>query len=424
MPTPGTSFLTGIDDGVAGSKIAYWSDLGVVENRPEIEESVWLWLAYSRGRPPRWPRSIPGSAYRVDAFTRSVVGRGAEVPSAYTVDDRVDPGLRRVAEIGLSDTASDFLDATAERMELGRLTGRSHQQCHVLIMPTLPITAFPVGQDVPDWLASPDWTSWTPDTHPFNLTQQPALTSPAGLRRMVCRLDRILSARGTRTLAPCASVRCYQRLPIGIRGTPTLEHDEQVHHRQPGQARREPRCEVARRCRASDLRGGVGRAAVVGAGIPREVRGTSTTCCCLPSCRLIRGRRHYGDADPGDLCWFSFDSDDPGNPAYGYENTTGIGTRGAIVDLAVFYGRNNLLINGDQGWVPGNVFGAIVDNLDAMAAACQDLWMGGAAAKPSPSADATYPQIAGTELRSSRPKPGAPAVASQRPLRKPSRQEG
>ncbi|MGV9803047.1 DUF3830 family protein [Mycobacterium sp. NPDC003449] len=80
---------------------------------------------------------------------------------------------------------------------------------------------------------------------------------------------------------------------------------------------------------------------------------------------------------PGDLCWFSFDSDDLGNPGYGYENTTGTGTTGAIVDLALFYGRNNLLINGDQGWVPGNVFGTIIDGLDEMATACQDLWMGG-----------------------------------------------
>ena len=53
------------------------------------------------------------------------------------------------------------------------------------------------------------------------------------------------------------------------------------------------------------------------------------------------------------------------------------GQPGAIVDLALFYGRNNLLINGDQGWVPGNVFGAIVEGLDEMAEACQDLWMGG-----------------------------------------------
>jgi len=81
---------------------------------------------------------------------------------------------------------------------------------------------------------------------------------------------------------------------------------------------------------------------------------------------------------PGDLCWFSFDSDDLGNPAYGYESGQGVRTTAQIVDLAVFYGRNNLLINGDQGWVPGNVFGTIVEGLDEVAAACQDIWMGGA----------------------------------------------
>jgi hypothetical protein len=45
----------------------------------------------------------------------------------------------------------------------------------------------------------------------------------------------------------------------------------------------------------------------------------------------------------------SFDSDDLGNPAYGYENATGTGTTGAFVE-----------------------------GFDAMAAACQDVWMGGA----------------------------------------------
>lgn len=82
---------------------------------------------------------------------------------------------------------------------------------------------------------------------------------------------------------------------------------------------------------------------------------------------------------PGDLCYFAFDADDLGNPAYGYEDASG-GPTGMqqIVDLALFYGRNNLLINGDQGWVPGNVFGTVVEGLDDMAAACQDVWMGGA----------------------------------------------
>jgi hypothetical protein len=81
---------------------------------------------------------------------------------------------------------------------------------------------------------------------------------------------------------------------------------------------------------------------------------------------------------PGDVCWFTFEGDDLGNPAYGYEAGDEHRAMTSIIDLAIFYGRNNLLINGDQGWVPGNVFGEIVEGLDAMAAACQDVWMGGA----------------------------------------------
>ncbi len=80
---------------------------------------------------------------------------------------------------------------------------------------------------------------------------------------------------------------------------------------------------------------------------------------------------------PGDLCYFAFDSDDLGNPAYGYETGAELTQMQQIVDLALFYGRNNLLINGDQGWVPGNVFGTVVSGLEEMAAACQDIWMGG-----------------------------------------------
>jgi aspartyl-tRNA(Asn)/glutamyl-tRNA(Gln) amidotransferase subunit A len=58
--------------------------------------------------------------------------------------------------------------------------GEFHRRYDVLVCPTLPIPAFPTGQDVPDGWSSPDWTSWTPYTYPFNLTQQPALSVPCG----------------------------------------------------------------------------------------------------------------------------------------------------------------------------------------------------------------------------------------------------
>ncbi|HET7387047.1 MAG TPA: DUF3830 family protein [Nocardioidaceae bacterium] len=84
---------------------------------------------------------------------------------------------------------------------------------------------------------------------------------------------------------------------------------------------------------------------------------------------------------PGDLCYFAFDANDLATPSHGYESGGGPGDLEQIIDLAVFYGRNNLLLNGDQGWVPGNVFATIEDGLEEFAAACQEVWMGGARGK-------------------------------------------
>ncbi|MBD0863486.1 DUF3830 family protein [Gordonia sp. zg691] len=80
---------------------------------------------------------------------------------------------------------------------------------------------------------------------------------------------------------------------------------------------------------------------------------------------------------PGDLCYFTFDGV-LDNPAYGYEAESAPAQHRLLVDLAVFYGRNNLLVNGDVGWVSGNVFATITEGLEEFAAACNDVWMGGA----------------------------------------------
>ncbi|MFF3322120.1 DUF3830 family protein [Streptomyces sp. NPDC002889] len=78
---------------------------------------------------------------------------------------------------------------------------------------------------------------------------------------------------------------------------------------------------------------------------------------------------------PGDLCYFTFSDVQLGTASHGYERRDAIGP--VTVDLALFYERNNLLLNGDTGWVPGIVWGTVVDGLDEMADACQDLWRHG-----------------------------------------------
>lgn len=77
---------------------------------------------------------------------------------------------------------------------------------------------------------------------------------------------------------------------------------------------------------------------------------------------------------PGDVVYFSF----PGGMLdRQFKEDKGIDTLPGVIDLAIFYGRNNLLLNGDVGWVPGNVYATIIDGLDAMAEACHDVWRSG-----------------------------------------------
>lgn len=80
---------------------------------------------------------------------------------------------------------------------------------------------------------------------------------------------------------------------------------------------------------------------------------------------------------PGDVCLFDFEPWEIGNPAFGYEPGSAAYAERGATDLAVFYGRNNLLVNGDVGWVPGSVFAAIEEGLEEMAAACNDVWRNG-----------------------------------------------
>ncbi len=78
---------------------------------------------------------------------------------------------------------------------------------------------------------------------------------------------------------------------------------------------------------------------------------------------------------PGDVCFFDFDGEVLDQK---FKEEKGIDKLPGVVDLAVFYGRNNLLLNGDIGFVPGNVFATIEENLATFAKQCNDIWFSGA----------------------------------------------
>ncbi|MBX7435257.1 amidase [Mycobacterium sp. Y57] len=184
MPTLEGSFLDGLHAGVAGLRIAYSPDLGYVRNDADVDAAVRAAAEVLAGAGAHVEEVNPGFADPVEAFHVLWFSGEAKMLQPYgdldDLDGRVDAGLLRTARAGATFTASNYLDAIAVRVALGQLMGRLHQSYDVLLTPTLPLPAFPAGRDVPEGWTSPDWTSWTPYTYPFNMTQQPALSVPCG----------------------------------------------------------------------------------------------------------------------------------------------------------------------------------------------------------------------------------------------------
>lgn len=181
-PTPTGSFLDGLRDGAADLRIAFSPALGFGDNDPEIDALVRAAAATFEQLGAAVDEVDPGIDDPVQAFHALWFAGAAKVLDGYGPHaiEQVDPGLRRCIEEHGRISASEFLDATAVRMDLGVTMGRFHETYDLLLTPTLPIPAFPRARDAPEQWHSPDWTSWTPYTYPFNMTQQPAISVPCG----------------------------------------------------------------------------------------------------------------------------------------------------------------------------------------------------------------------------------------------------
>ncbi len=74
----------------------------------------------------------------------------------------------------------------------------------------------------------------------------------------------------------------------------------------------------------------------------------------------------------GDLLYFFFSGTQISQSAFNEKS----GASDAV-DLAIFYGRDNYLLSPTLGPVPGNRFGTVTENFEAMAKACDNIWREG-----------------------------------------------
>ncbi|MEU8886787.1 amidase [Streptomyces sp. NPDC048442] len=175
---------TGLRDGVRGLRVAYSPTLGgQVKVAPEVAAAVRGAVEKLAELGAYVEETDPDFADPVEAFHTLWFSGAARVTQNFGRAQRegLDPGLREIAGTGARMSALDYLAAVDARMELGRRMGRFHTTYDVLVTPTLPLTAFDAGPEVPKGSGLRRWTGWTPFTYPFNLTQQPAATVPCGV---------------------------------------------------------------------------------------------------------------------------------------------------------------------------------------------------------------------------------------------------
>ncbi|WP_405917031.1 amidase [Streptomyces sp. NBC_00728] len=178
------SFVDALDAGVRGLRVAFSPSLGgQVPVAPAVAAAVRRAVERLAGLGARVTEADPDVADPVDAFHTLWFSGAARVTQRLGADRRalLDPGLREICGAGARFSALDHLAATDVRMALGRRMGLFHTSYDVLVTPTLPLTAFGAGVEVPARSGLRRWTGWTPFTYPFNLTQQPAATVPVGV---------------------------------------------------------------------------------------------------------------------------------------------------------------------------------------------------------------------------------------------------
>ncbi|MCX2971106.1 MULTISPECIES: amidase [Streptomyces] len=184
LDPPAGHFRDQLAGGVAGLRVAYSPDFGGrVPVAPDVAAAVRRAVDALAALGAEVEEADPGFEDPVEAFHVLWFAGVARVTQGLDAGQRarLDPALVEVIDQGAAYSALDYLAAVDVRMALGAAMGAFHQRHDLLVTPTTPTTAFARGVEVPEGSPHRRWTSWTPFSYPFNLTQQPAASVPCGL---------------------------------------------------------------------------------------------------------------------------------------------------------------------------------------------------------------------------------------------------
>jgi aspartyl-tRNA(Asn)/glutamyl-tRNA(Gln) amidotransferase subunit A len=183
LPPDPTDYAAGLDDGVAGLRIAFSPTLGYANVDPEVAAAVAAAVEQLDRLGAHVELVDPGFDDPLEITTGLWFTGAWTLWSQLTPEQRevTDPDFAAEALLGEPLTSLDVQRLHLRRGELGSHMRLFMQRYDLVATPAVAVPAFeahPAGHRPFDPEAM---LGWTPFSYPFNLTQQPAGTIPCGL---------------------------------------------------------------------------------------------------------------------------------------------------------------------------------------------------------------------------------------------------
>jgi aspartyl-tRNA(Asn)/glutamyl-tRNA(Gln) amidotransferase subunit A len=181
LPHDARDYGDGLEDGIAGIRIAYSPTLGYADVDAEVAAIVEAAVETFTALGARVERRDPG--FNDPAPFWHALSRGLTAYAFRDMPDHklamMDPMIADKIRAARGQDLGTYLDAERQRAELGAEMKAFHQSYDLLVTPATAVAAFSVDRATPDRTAERDAAEW-PFSLPFNLTRQPACSVPCG----------------------------------------------------------------------------------------------------------------------------------------------------------------------------------------------------------------------------------------------------
>jgi Asp-tRNA(Asn)/Glu-tRNA(Gln) amidotransferase A subunit family amidase len=186
---PPTGYLDAVQDpgDLGGLRIAWSSDLGILPVDSDVRAVFESALQVFAGMGCELVEAAPNAPHPTELWNTIALAEGfaSEGPLLASSRDLLSPGTAEIVEAGRDLMAGQYVDALHERARYTRIWAEFFQRHHLLLTPTMQLTAFEVGLETPPEIegrpVDPFFDDWCTSCLPANLTGMPATSVPAGL---------------------------------------------------------------------------------------------------------------------------------------------------------------------------------------------------------------------------------------------------